>query len=137
MEALFSGAVPFEEALRGVSQALTMADAGGCTRILGDVRAVLSGPSDMDLVAAALATRSGDERIAILCSPAQLGAIRRFARRTGLRQQLGLFTRETDARAWLAGPSRTALSPTMRRHLGGGTNEAAAGEPATRRRGAA
>lgn len=137
MEALFSGAVPFEEALRGVSQALTMADAGGCTRILGDVRAVLSGPSDMDLVAAALATRSGDERIAILCSPAQLGAIRRFARRTGLRQQLGVFTRETDARAWLAGPSRTALSPTMRRHLGGGTNEAAAGEPATRRRGAA
>lgn len=119
VEVVFSSRVPLSEALRAVSQASAMAEAGDAQRVLCDLRAIELGPTGTDVLAAALASHDlAGWRLALVCSERQRGPAVRFARRTGVREELGVFTREDDARAWLDAAVRTSVSTTMRRHFG-------------------
>lgn len=118
-----SGLVAPEEALRAVSQAFVLAEAGGITRATCDLTAVEGGGSSIVVLGAAFASRvQPSQRVAVLCTKRQIAFCRRLARLSGFGDNLGLFTREQDAVAWLGSVRRPqGISGTARRHFSTGT----------------
>lgn len=117
VEASLSDAVPTSEALRAVSQTLALAEAGQIHRILADI-SEMQDTADWPVVAAALRERlTPPLRLAIVCTATQLLTVRRFATRTSARSNLGVFTRATDAEAWLASNAGQRLPQTTALHL--------------------
>lgn len=122
IDVTFSERLPAEEVLRAISQAFALASAGNVTRALCDLRGVVSGPAVEALAPIAASLRGRlflDQRVALLCEAGQLALARRFARAARAGTELGVFTREEDARSWLAGAGRQRLSSTALRHLHG------------------
>ena len=118
LEARFSGNVAPEEALRAISQAFALADAGAIRRGICDLREMRPGAGDVVFLGAAFAARStAGQRIAVICSPRQLSLCSRLARLAGYGEQLGIFTREADAEAWLHTAQHERLAQTALRHV--------------------
>lgn len=119
VEVVVSGRPGPEEAMRAVSQAFALAEAGSISRALCDLIAVGRDAPGIAVLGATLVARIGpDQRVAVVCAKTQLAFCRRLARRTGFGDNLGIFTREADARAWLTAPSgHGTLSGPARRHL--------------------
>jgi len=120
LEAVFSAHVPTEEALRAISQAFVLAEAGGISRALCDVRGVDAGLThgSLSVIAASFVARFfAGQRIAMLCTPEQLPLARHFARFARIGEELGVFTREPDARAWLESVPARTVSATALRHM--------------------
>jgi hypothetical protein len=116
----FSGRVSTAEALRAVSQAFALAEAGHLTRAVCDIRGIEAGPdpSSLEVIATSVSSHlAGGRRIALLCTIRQLRLARKFARLTGAREEIGLFTRPVDAEAWLSGRPVRRLSRTALRHM--------------------
>lgn len=133
LEAVFEGPMPIEEALRAVSQGFALAEAGKIGRALVELSGPDGGPESVLPLAAAFRMRLGpDQRVALLCAAEQLPGARRFARLTGVRDGLGIFTRAEDAEEWLAGRTEQRLSHTALRHLGAFEHEAPSGDSARR-----
>lgn len=121
LEAVFSGEVTTSEALRAVSHAYSLAEAGGISRALCDLRSVETGPlPSISVIAASFATRfSPGERVAMLCTEEQLNHARQFARFARMGEELGVFTRLGDAEEWLASQAYRRLSRTALQHFDG------------------
>ncbi|MGB4862342.1 MAG: hypothetical protein WBO97_07780 [Tepidiformaceae bacterium] len=120
LEAAFSGLVTTEEALRAVSQAFVLAEAANISRAVCDLRGVDEGlsPGSISIIAASFSARfHPGQRIAILCTPAQLPVARRFARFAQIGEGFGVFTREADAETWLQRAPSHRISETMLRHM--------------------
>ena len=118
IEAEFSGRLTTAETLRAVSQAFTLAEADGITRAMCDTRGVERGPGNLLLVAAAFAARNRIEvRVALGSRPEQFALGQRFARYTGARTGVGVFTTRETATAWLnSGEAPARPSSTELRH---------------------
>ncbi len=119
VEVTASGPVGPEEALRAVAQAFALAEAGEIARATCDLTGVEGGSSGIIVLGAAFASRfQPTQLLAVICSPRQLALCRRLARLSALRDNVGIFTRESDAVAWLLAPrGARALSVTARRHF--------------------
>lgn len=118
VEARFSGHVAPEEALRAVSQAFALAEAGEIHRGLCDLRQVSHRAGNTIVLGAAFASRFTQEhRVALICDRRQLSLCRRLTRLAGYGERLGVFTREVDAEAWVASVQRIAPSETALRHV--------------------
>ena len=132
LEVTASGLVGPEEALRAVSQAFALAEAGRITRAACDLTAVEGGASAIVVLGAAFASRfQPSQQVAIVCVQRQLALCRRLARLSGFGDNVGLFTREQDATSWLDTSRRPrGLSSTARRHFSAGK---AAGREQTER----
>jgi hypothetical protein len=131
----FSEKVSTEEALRAISQAFALADAGAITNATCDLRAIERGPGNALIIAAALASRMSDSmRVAFIVEPAQRPYVRRIARFTGIRTGLGLFESEDEAKSWLSeAPSlRRRISSTELRHYQELTRQRETAQPARR-----
>lgn len=135
IDATLSGRLSATEVLRSISQGFALAEAGGLTRALCDVRKVEAGPGAEALAAVSATLRrlvQPGQRVALLCDSTQVPVMRRFLRGGG--EELGLFTTERAAREWLAGTAETRLSITALRHLEPAQpREDAAPEPGERR----
>lgn len=118
-----SGQVGPEEALRAVSQAFALAQAGSITRATCDLSAVEGGSSGIVVLGAAFASRvQPSQQVAIVCAQRQVALCRRLARLSGFGDNVGLFTREQDAVTWLGNTRRPQeLSGAARRHFATGT----------------
>lgn len=119
IEVVANGQMAPEEALRAVSQAFALAEAGGISRGLCDLSALDRGSRGIVVLGAAFASRfQPAQRVAVVCAPRQRSFCRRLARLSHFEDNFGLFTRADDARAWLAGAQRRSQLPeTSRRHL--------------------
>lgn len=96
------GRLTTAEALRAVSQSFELAEAGGITRAVCDVRGVERGPGNLLLVAAAFASRyQRGMRVALVSRPEQFGLVQRFARYAGGRAGVGAFVTREAAADWL------------------------------------
>lgn len=119
IEAELSGRLTTAETLRAVSQAFTLAEADGITRAVCDTRGIERGPGNLLLVAAAFAARNREGmRVALVSRQEQFALVQRFARYTGARAGVGVFTMLETATSWLT--SREApprLSVTELRHF--------------------
>lgn len=135
IEVVVSGRVDPEEGLRAASQAFALAQAGHITRAFCDLSAVGRDAASITVLGAGLAARlQPQQRVAVLCTGAQLAFCRRLAHRSGFAGNLGIFTREADARAWLTAPAgRGRLAGPARRHF---LADGAATEPARKTRAA-
>lgn len=109
-----------EEALRAVSQAFALAEAGNIRGLLWDLSQLRRGPGGLLVVAAAVACRyQTGMRIALVGSGIQLELARRFIRFSGLRTGLRSFDSEGQAHRWLSpvlARPETRLSHTELRH---------------------
>ena len=120
LEAVFSADVPAAEALRALSQASVLAEAGGIAHAFCDVREVDGGLThgSLQVIAASFHGRSApDQRVAVVCNQRQLPLARHFARLAHAGEEFGVFTREADARAWLESVRATSLAETALRHM--------------------
>lgn len=120
LEAAFSGSVTTEEVLRAVSQAFVLAEAGGISRAICDLREVVDGVGNgsLSIIAASFTARfHAGQRISMLCTHEQLPTARRFARFARLGEGFGVFTRESDAITWLESVPSHRISETMLRHM--------------------
>lgn len=119
IEAELSGRLTTAETLRAVSQAFTLAEAVGVTRAVCDTRAIERGPGNLLLVAAAFAARyQRGMRVALVSRPEQFALVQRFARYTGARAGVGVFTMIETATGWLnSGEAPPRLSSTELRHF--------------------
>lgn len=110
IEARLSGVVDTSEALRAVSQAFALADAGGLARILVDI-VELTANFDPVVVATSLAIRlESAVRIALICTEEHLPGAREFAKLARGGGNFGVFTRSEDAEAWLVSTPGHRLS---------------------------
>ncbi|MEO8539152.1 MAG: hypothetical protein ABI577_05380 [bacterium] len=133
LEVRFVGQVAPEEALRAVSQAFALADAGNLTRAVCDFREMSRSSGNVIVIGAAFASNfESRHRVAILCDRRQLSLCRRLSRLAGFDERLGVFTREADAEDWLMASPRTQLSRTTLRHFE--ADAEAPGQAAPRRR---
>lgn len=123
---MLSGRVDTDEALRVLSQALTLAETDAINAVACDITAVRRGPGSLLLVAAGLALgyRPG-MRIALLSGSEQQRAASRFMRYSGLRDGVQVFTASAAADAWL-GPAMLPAAPAMGSPLGTGAGQAIA-----------
>ena len=113
-----SGRIDTEEALRAISQAFALADAGLLARILCDVREVERGPN-LATVSAALATRCrGGLRIALLIRTEQRAIARKLMRLAGSPPGLRVFESAPGASSWLI-PGTAGYASPEQRHLEG------------------
>ncbi len=115
----FSEHVSTEEALRAVSQAFALADAGTIPKAICDITTVERGPTGSLVIAAALASRMRSGiRIAFVTTAGQRRYIRRIARFSGIREGLGLFHSVDEASDWLREEraSTRKMSSTELRH---------------------
>lgn len=120
LEAVFTGSVTTEEVLRAVSQAFVLAEASNVTRAMCDLREVADGlpHHSLSVIAASFTSRlQTGQRIAMLCTPEQLRVARRFAKFARIGEELGVFTRESDAQEWAGGAATARVSETMLRHM--------------------
>ena len=109
-----SGRVDTDEALRALSQALTLSETDAISAVVCDVTAVQRGPASLIRIAAGLALgyRPG-MRIALLSGDQQRATATRFARFSGLRDGVRVFASADDAQAWVA-PAALPARPTGR-----------------------
>lgn len=118
---VFSDGLNTNEALRAVSQGFALAEAGGLTDILCDLRDVVRGPSNLLVVAASLASHfSEGTRIALVVGEEQVRLVQRFVRFSGVARGINAFLEPAQAEAWLSMPTRrhqAVLSTTGQRHL--------------------
>ena len=100
-----SGRVDTDEALRALSQALTLSETDAISAVVCDVTAVQRGPASLIRIAAGLALgyRPG-MRVALLSGDQQRATATRFARFSGLRDGVRVFASADDAQAWV-GPA--------------------------------
>ena len=126
-----SGHITTAEAVRAISQAFALAEAGNIWAMAVDVTAVTIGPDEIDVVGAALAAshRLGT-RIAFVTGTGTRTIVDRLRRLSGVPDAAGAFESDAGARAWL----ETALRSGPRRPLEDGAPAAAR---ATRRSSAA
>lgn len=115
-----SGHLPTAEALRALSQAALLMEAGGITRVLCDLSRVTRGPGGLLPVAAALHVRRDERwRVAFVTGPRQRRMVQRLVRFSGLRKGVVVLGRATDARSWLEAPDGVVarrLTETDLRH---------------------
>lgn len=114
-----SGRLTTSEALRAVSQASTLAEAGNLHAVLCDLSAVRRGPGGLLLVAAALAARyRAGMRIAFVAPEPGARLAERFTRFTGLGEAVALLPTAPAAEAFLAPAIRKPprMSQTEIRH---------------------
>lgn len=91
------------EALRMISQGFALADAGGLTEIVADVRQVRRGPGQWLVLGAVVASRMEPMmRLAVIAEPRQAAVVRRILRYSGLRDRAQLVGDEAEALRWLA-----------------------------------
>lgn len=114
-----SGWLTTDEALRAVSQSVTLAEASDIAAIMCDMTQLERGPAGVLLVGAAITTGLGPGmRLALVGRRPHLRAAARVLRFAGLRQGAATFEGIPDAERWLAPvlrqPSR--LSQTELRH---------------------
>jgi len=103
--------VDTDEALRALSQALTLSEADGISAVTCDVTAVRRGPGSLIHIAAGLALgyREG-MRIALVSSSDQHTTATRLMRYSGLRDGVRVFASQAAADAWL-GPAALPAAP--------------------------
>lgn len=90
------------EALRALTQAFALLEAGELKAARVDVRRVVRGPGGILLLATALATRRAPgQRIALVTGPFQARLAMRFARFSGLGPAISVFESTLEADAWL------------------------------------
>jgi hypothetical protein len=120
LEAKFSGEVTTSEVLRAVSQGFALAEAGSIGRALCDLRALTAGPlPSISIIAASFVARlDAGDRVAIVCTAEQLAHTRQFARFARVGEELGVFTRESDAEQWLMAGVSGRISRTALHHMG-------------------
>ena len=113
-----SGRVGTDQALRAISQAFALADAGVLARVLCDAREVERGPH-LGTISAALRTRCrGGLRIALLVRSEQRPFAERLIHLAGAPRGLRAFESMAGASAWLA-PQTAGYASPERRHLEG------------------
>ena len=113
-----SGRVGTDQALRAISQAFALADAGVLARILCDARAIERGPH-LGTIGAALSTRCRRGlRVALLVRSEQRSSAERLIRLAGAPLGLRAFESMAGASAWLA-PQTAGYASPERRHLEG------------------
>src|SRR6185295_10850251 len=96
----FSDGLNTNEALRAVSQGFALAEAGGVTDIFCDLREVVRGPSNLLVVAAALASHFSDgTRIALVVGEEQVRWVQRFVRFSGVARGINAFLDPAQAEA--------------------------------------
>lgn len=114
------GRLTTEEALRAVSQAFTLAEAGNIRGMLWDLSQLRRGPGSLLVVAATLSCRyQPSMRIAFAATGIKLDLARRLIRFSGLRSGLRAFESEREASRWLSpvlARPETRLSDTELRH---------------------
>lgn len=143
VEVVFWGWLSTEEALRAVSQAFALAEAGSLDHAICDLRGVDRGPESLPVVRAAVAWRMAPRaRVALVVAPRQRRLARWFARQAAERGAIGDFLSMADAGAWLApNHPKRRLSSTELRHLrelaGRGAPAVGDDSDASRRSGAA
>lgn len=109
-----SSRVTTDEALRAVSQAYTLAEAGGIRAVLCDLSALRRGPGSLIVVAAALAGgyREG-LRVALVGARDRSRMLDRLVRFSGIGPGIDAFATIEDAGAWLR-PVLREVRPTRR-----------------------
>ncbi len=131
-----SGRLVTSEALRAMSQAFAIAEAGSLTTAICDVRNLHRGPAGSMVVAAALAVRFQPRlRLAFVAHESQTRFLGRVLRFSGIREGIRVFGQRDVAETWLLPSVRAArrTSSTERRHaeqILGRTAEPDAGEVA-------
>lgn len=118
LHAGFSGRPTTEEALRALSQAFALAEAGGIMLATCDIREVERAPGNLVVLAAAFAAcHVRGMQVAFVSRPEHHTIVRRFTRYTGVRVGLGVFEHPGQAMQWLTGAAVPALrSSTESRH---------------------
>ncbi|MCE7927793.1 MAG: hypothetical protein HUU14_07155 [Dehalococcoidia bacterium] len=119
LEIELSGRLVTSEALRAMSQAFAIAEAGTLTTTLCDVRELDRGPASSMVVAAALAVRfQPGSRLAFVARQPQLRFLQRVIRFSGIREGVLAFPAREEAETWLLPSMRAARRPrsTERRH---------------------
>jgi len=118
LEVTFSERVTTAEALRAISQAFALADAGSAASALCDVSAVERGPGSYLELAVALATRvHPGMRIAFVAARPQRPFLARLARFSGIAGGLGIFESRAEAEQWRRAESpRREPSGRVQRH---------------------
>ncbi|MBE7518135.1 MAG: hypothetical protein HS107_02730 [Thermoflexaceae bacterium] len=114
-----SGRLVTSEALRAMSQAFAIAEAGSLNTAICDVRALHRGPAGSMVVAAALAIRfQKGWKLAFVASESQMRFLGRVIRFSGLREGIRVVSRPEAAEAWLLPSLRASRRPgsTERRH---------------------
>lgn len=131
-----SGRLVTSEALRAMSQAFAIAEAGSLTTAICDIRNLHRGPAGSMVVAAALAVRFQPRfRLAFVAHESQIRFLGRVLRFSGIRQGIRVFERSDVAETWLLPAVHAARRSrsTERRHaeqILGQTAEPDAGEVA-------
>lgn len=117
LEVTLSGNVPLPEAMRAVTQAAALMDAGGIRRCTCDLREVSRPPEGGGAIAAALAARlPTGTRVAFVVSRRQRGYAAALVRRSGIEGSAGMFDSPAKALAWTEGRANTGISARKRRH---------------------
>jgi hypothetical protein len=115
-----SGFVSTEEALRAISQAGTLAEAGHARVIRCDIHTVQEGPDCRPLVAAALAANSRPSfAVAFVGQPEKLRSLRPLLRRLATVGRVQCFESNAAAEAFIGEVCglRTSLPATAQRHV--------------------
>jgi len=109
---VLSGRVDTDEALRALSQALTLSETDAINAIVCDVTAVQRGPASLIRIAAGLALgyRPG-MRVALVSGDSQRPTATRLMRFSGLRDGVRVFSSASDGQAWLGPAALPAALP--------------------------
>lgn len=127
LEVALSGNVALPEALRAVTQAAALMEAGGIRRCACDLRDVSRSPEGGRAIAAALGARlPAASRVAFVVGRRQRGYTAALIRRSGLAESTAMFDSPAKGLAWLDGRAGTGISARKRRHYAA---IAAAAEP--------
>lgn len=117
LEVTLAGSVPLPEALRAVTQAAALMEAGGVRRCTCDVREISRPPEGGAAIAASLEARlPAGTRVAFVAGRRQRGYIAALVRRSGLAESMGVFDSTEKGLAWLEGRVTTGISARKRRH---------------------
>lgn len=117
LEVALSGNVPLPEAMRAVTQAAALMEAGGIRRCTCDLRDVSGAPGGGGAIAAAVGARlPTGARVAFVVSRRQRGYTAALVRRAGLEGSTGMFDSPAKGLAWLNGRAGAGISARKRRH---------------------
>ena len=120
---VMSGRLTTGEALRALSQAMTLADASGIPAVSCDLSEVERGPGGLLMLAAVFSSRyQHPMRVAFVGNPGQARMVQRFMNFTGRAHAMGFFSAAENPEAWLRETPASKklpalrLSATARRH---------------------
>lgn len=117
LEIELTGRLVTAEALRAMSQAFTLAEAGSLRAALCDVRGLERGPAGTMVVAASLAVRfQPGLKLAFVAQDSQLRFLNRILRFSGIRQGVRAFTSDAEAEEWLLPAVRAVRKPSSTEH---------------------